>query len=403
MRRVPEAAVVLLAAVAVGAIAAVAHRRQRAAELSPYPGVENQGPSGLAALHAWLSETGRAPLVLASPGDQPPPGAALVLAAPRAEIEPADAEALLGHAERGGLLLWAVGPEGSQPELERRLRIQRPRSLAPAPSREPAVPVAPHPLLAALSLRTGGRSVASHLPAALPVAGVVDGAALHPAMVSVPWGRGEVLLLESPEPLQNFRIADAGNLELWARVAARRAVVFDERFLFPRAEAAPRSARAIAALLAQGLAAALAFFWARGRRLGAIRPPPPPGAARTAADYLASLAALYRRARAEPRLAEEAWRRLRAELWRRAGVPLSLSDGEAARRLARARPEAAARLERAAALRAEAARGGPARLLMLVRAVALVEAALALTPTPRPVTVAAAPRRPIPEAGGQAG
>lgn len=403
MKRVPEAAVVLLAVAAFGAAGVLAHRRQRQAELSPYPSVENPGPRGLAALRTWLSETGRAPVALTGAGDLPPPGAALVLAAPRAEIGPADAEALLDHAARGGLLVWAVGREGSQPEMERRLQAYSPRALRPPPLEGVAVAIAPHPLFAGLSLRTGGGSVASRAPAALAVAGVLDGAAVHPAAVSVPWGRGEVLLLESAEPLQNSGIAEAENLEMWARLAARRTVAFDERFLVPRAEAAPPSARAIAALAAQGLAAALAFFWARGRRLGAVRPPPPPGAARTAADYLASLSALYRRARAEPRLAQETWRRLRAELWRRAGVPPGLSDDEAARRLERTRPEAAARLRQAAALRAGAARGGSARLLGLVRAAAQVEAALVLTPAGRAATVGAVPRHPLPAAGGQAG
>jgi hypothetical protein len=403
VKRVPEAAVVLLAAAAVGAVAAVAHRRQRAAELSPYPGVENPGPRGLAALHSWLAETGRAPLVLSSADDRPPPGAALVLAAPLAEIEAADAEALLRHAARGGLLVWAMGVEGAQPELERRLQAFRPRSLKPPPPGEPAAALAPHPLLAGLSLRGGSDSVASRLPGALPVAGLADGATLYVAAVSVAWGRGEVLLLESPALLQNSRLAEAGNLEVWARLAARGPVAFDERFLLPRAGAAPPSRRALLALLAQGLAAALLFFWARGRRLGAVRPAPPPGATRTAADYLASLAGLYRRARAEPRLAEEAWRRLRGEVWRRAGVPPGLPDGEAALRLSRTRPEAARRLGRAAALRAEAGRGGPARLLKLVRAAAEVEAALALTPAGGKATVAAAPRRPAPRTGGRAG
>lgn len=402
MKRVPEAAVVLLATAAFGAAAVVAHRRQRQAELSPYPSVENPGPRGLAALRTWLSETGRAPVVLADRGDVPPPGAALVLAAPRAEIEPADADALLDHVARGGLLVWAVDREGAQPEMERRLQVHRPRALRRPPAGV-AVAIAPHPLFAGLSLRTGGATVASRAPAALAVSGLVDGAAVHPTAVSLPWGRGEVLLLESAEPLQNSAIAEADDLELWARLAARRTVAFDERFLAPRAATAPPSTRAIAALAAQGLAAALAFFWARGRRLGAVRPPPPPGSTRTAADYLASLSALYRRARAEPRLAEEAWRRLRGELWRRAGVPPALPDGEAARRLERTRAEAAARLRYAAALRAEAAKGGPARLLALVRAAAQVEAALALTPAGRAATVGAAPRHTLPAAGDQAG
>ncbi len=283
MRRVPEAAVVLLAAAAVGTVATLAHRRQRATELSPYPGVENPGPRGLAALHAWLTETGRAPLVLSSPGDRPPRGAVLVLAAPLNEIEAADAEALLGHAARGGLLVWAMGAEGSQPELERRLQASRPRSLRPAPLEAPALPIAPHPLLAGLSLRGGGDSVASRLPGALPVAGVVDGATLFATAVSVPWGRGEVLLLESTELLQNSRLALADNLELWARLAARGPVAFDERFLLPRTGASPPSRRALAALLAQGSwrrsasSGPAGGAWARSaRRPRRARPAPPP-------------------------------------------------------------------------------------------------------------------------------
>lgn len=390
MRRALEAAAVLLFAAAVGTTAALAHRRQREAELSPYPGVENTGPRGLAALHAWLAETGRAPLVISGPEERPLRGATVILATPAAALEPEEAEALLEGARRGGLLVWAAGPEGTQPELEQRLELTRPRSIRPAPRDAPAVPLAPHPLVARLSLRPGGGAVLSRLEDALPVAGE-PGRLPAAAAVSVPWGRGEVLILAGAALLENASLSRGDNLELWARASARGPVVFDERYLRRREAAAAPSTRALAATVLQALAAALTFFWARGRRLGAVRPPPAAAPGRTAADYLHSLAALYRLARAEPRLAQAAWRRFRGDLQRRLGLPAALPDEEAAARLERSRPRAAAAFRRAALARRRAVRPGGDALLALTRAIAEVETILALTLPIRAATVGANP------------
>jgi hypothetical protein len=271
-----------------------------------------------------------------------------------------------------------MGQERTQPELERRLRVSR-REAGPggALSAARVTALAPHPLFRGLALRSGGSAGESSLPEALPVAGRGDEQGrLAAAALSLRRGRGEVLVLAGTDLLENFRIAEGDNLSLWARAARRGPVAFDERFLAPRGASAPPSSRALAALALQALFAALCLFWARGRRLGAVRPPPPPQALRTAADYLASLGVLYRRAGAEPELMRASFRRLRQELWRRAGIPAAVPDEEVEGRLARSAPAAAPAFRRAAdlSLRAEAA--GPAELLSLTRAVAEVEAGL---------------------------
>jgi len=152
--------------------------------------------------------------------------------------------------------------------------------------------------------------------------------------------------------------------------------VFDERFLAPPAApapAAPPSRRALALLAGQLLAAGAALAWARGRRLGAIRPAPAPPGERTARAYLASLAALYRRAGAEAELAAQAWRALRRRVDRRFGVPARLTDAEAARRVSSRSPAAALALARGGAALAA---GGAGVLLRVTRAAADAEAAL---------------------------
>ncbi len=377
MRRGLEIGVVAVAVAVLAATAAVAHRRQRQVELSPWPVADNPGPRGLGALHAWLVETGRKPLRLEEPGDRPPPRSTVILAAPRAELAPGDVDGLLAHAEGGGLVVWAAGPAGSQPEMEGRLAASP--SGGPLATRRIAA-IAPHPLFAGLALSAGGGSISSTLPGALAVAGSRsedETGALRAAALSVARGRGEVLVLAGAELLENFRLAEGDNLALWARVASRGPVAFDERFREPRGGPAPPSSRALTALVLQALAAALCLFWAMGRRLGAVRPPPSAGASRTAADYVASIAALYRRARAEPELVRSSYRRLRQELHARAGISAGIGDAAASARLARRSPAAAEAFGRAAAVAGAASSAGPAELLAFSRAAADLSSALA--------------------------
>lgn len=359
MRRLGLVGALVLAAAAVVASTSVAPPRERSAAEARLPSAGNPSSRGLGAAAAWLAATGRAARVVGRLDPAPGPGDVWLLVAPAAPVPPADAEAFVAHAAGGGLSIWALGP-GTQPALERALGAAR----RPGPGDRTTAGLPGHPLLAGLALRVGGDGVTSSAPGAKAATGPEDPA----AAVSVPMGRGEVLLLAGSEPLDNAHVAEADALSLWVRLAARGSVSFDERWLEPGAEASP--ARRPLLIGAQALLAALVLLVALGRRHGAIRPPPAPGSRRTARDYLASLAALTRRSGAEPELAAASFRRLRRTLEREAGVPARLSVEDAARGLEGRAPAAAAALRRGAvALSAP----GPGQLLAVTRAAAEVE------------------------------
>jgi hypothetical protein len=346
-------------ALALGAAgAAVAFGRERSAVDAWLPTSSGTGRHGLAALHDWLEATGRRPLRLERPGDAPA-DAVILLSTGTARLPDGEAAAALARARAGGLLIWAAGAPGAQPALERRLDV----SWGGA---QPEPAAASASVADGLALATGPGAIASRMPGARPVGG-----APAPA-VSIPLGRGEVLLLAGPDAAENARLAAGDNLDLWVRAAARGPVAFVEGGV---AGSAAPSRGALWLLGGQVLAASAALAWARGRRLGAVRPPPPAAAARTAADYVASLAVLYRRARADRALGEAAWHAHRLRLQRRAGVPARLDDASAERVLADRAPKAGAAFRRAAAL---AARGvsSPSELADLVRLSAAAEAAI---------------------------
>jgi hypothetical protein len=368
VRRGAGALLLVTALAIVGAASAVAQRRAREAVDSPLPSATSAGARGLAAARAFLAETGRAPLRLEDPdADALPQGATVLLASPRAALSDAEAAALVAHAAAGGTVVWMAGPV-RQPALERRVGVRPVAAVADRWSE----PLAPHPLLDGLRLPAGGGIVEGGGPGALAVLGTA-GALERAVGVSVAVGRGEVLVLAGPEPLQNDRLGEGDGLALLVRLAARGRPVFDERWLRPReAASGPGAGRGLALAAAQALLAAAVLVLARGRRLGAVRPPPPEGRGRTARDYLASLAVLYRRAGAEDELARAAWARARRRLERTAGLPARLPAGAVHARLAPRSPAAAE-----AFLRGEAAlRGGRGALREALRAAHDLDAGL---------------------------
>ncbi len=366
MPRVLATLAVVAAAAVVAAGAIAGQRRAREAGVSPLPSVENPAPRGLAAARAFLAETGRPAVRLSSAGDTPPARAVVLLAAPGAALDGADADALLAHVRAGGTLVWMAG-RAAQPALARRLEAR----VAWGGGERTAVALAPHPLFVGLTLPAGGGAVASGRPGALAVAGGEG----FTSAVSVPLGSGEVILLAGTAPLSNAHLAEADAASFLARLRARGPIAFDERWLVPRDSAPWRSGGALAVILVGGQAilAAAVLVLARGRRLGAVRPPPPAAGGRTARDYLASLAELYRRAGAEDDLARAAWASLRRNLEGRAGIPARLPGADARARLARRSGDAADALARG---EAALARGGRGVLLAVTRAAADVEGAL---------------------------
>jgi hypothetical protein len=305
------------------------------------------------------------------PGEPALPGAgAIVVAGPAAPLSRDDARDLVDAAARGATVLVALG-SAAQPALLEALGL----SLAPAENPRTARGLAPHPLVGDLSLPARAASLSAVRPGVLPVSGGPGWA----SAVSVPAGRGEVLVLSGPEPLENAHLLDGDAVSLIVRLGARGPVMLDERFLDPPSRAAPPSQRALLLLGGQLLLAGVTFVLARARRLGAVRPPPAPGAGRTARDYLASLAALYRRTGAEEELAAHAWGAMRRRLERRSGVPARLPDAEAARRLSARNPVAAVALARGSAALAG---GGTGVLLRVTRAAADAEGSLGVARAP---------------------
>jgi hypothetical protein len=363
----------LLGAAALGLLAAgtVLLQARRGPAPTALRAAANPGPRGLAAGHELLRAGGVAVRTRA-PGEAAAPApAVLIVAAPAAPLGPADAAELVAAAERGATVVVALG-EVPQRALLDALGV----AFTPGEAPRSARGLAPHPLVGDLELPARSAGLEGTRPGPLAVSGDDTGA----TAVSVPAGRGEVLVLSGAEALENARLLDPGALTLWTRLGRRARdaagpVVFDERFLAPAAAPAPAvpARRALALLAGQLLAAGAALVWARGRRLGAVRPAPAPPGDRTARAYLGALAALYRRAGAEAELAAEAWRALRRHVERRSGVPARLADAEAARRLAaRSAPAALALAQGSAALAA----GGPGVLLRVTRAAADAEAAL---------------------------
>ncbi|HYD42988.1 MAG TPA: DUF4350 domain-containing protein [Anaeromyxobacter sp.] len=364
----------LVAAAALGLLAAgtILLQARRGPPPTALRSAANPGRAGLAAGHELL-RAGGAAVRTRAPGEAPARAPAVViLAAPAAPIGRADAAELVAAAEAGATVVVALG-EVPQPALLDALGV----AFTPGEAPRAARGLAPHPLVGDLELSARSARVAPARPGPLAVSGDDAGA----SAVSVPAGRGEVLVLSGAEPLENARLLEPGALTLWTRLGRRARdaagpVVFDERFLAPTAASAPASPpsrRALALLAGQLLAAGAALVWARGRRLGAVRPAPAPPGDRTARAYLASLAALYRRAGAEAELAAQAWRALRRRLERRYGVPARLPDAEAARRLGARSAAAALALARGSAALAA---GGPGVLLRVTRAAADAEAAL---------------------------
>jgi hypothetical protein len=362
------AAGVALAAALAGVlvVAASGQRRQRALDAAPLPSADSAGPSGLGAAAAFLSETGR-PAVRRAAGDPaPPPGAVVVIAAPRAGLGDGDVAALLAHARGGGTVVVALGA-APQPALSRALGLSA--APAPAPPGGLARGRAAEPLLAGLALPAGPRRLASTRSDARAAAAAGDGV----SALSFDAGRGALLVLAGPEPLENAHLGQGDALSFLVRLAARGPVVLDERFLASGGPAS-RAGRGLLALAGQALLAAAVLVLALGRRLGPVRAPAAEGAGRTSGDYLASLANLYRRAGAEPALAGAAFARERRRVERRAGISPGTDPAEAARRLAARSPGAAAAL---AAGEAALAGGRRGVLLEVLRSAAEAEAALA--------------------------
>jgi hypothetical protein len=309
---------------------------------SSLPSVDNPGPLGLRALYLYLREGGATVEAHRDPLETLPPSTrTVVIAAPQARaVSPEEVDTLERFVRAGGTLVFLTSREKKkgQPALEQWLELEQSRWLG-ASSR--GLPQGEQDL--------GGTTVDVWLPAgaarglggfrvsrdhgvtlgmaeAVPMAGLEGAVALW----RLGLGQGEVYVAAGPDLAENRRLELLDNLRFWDALAARGPMVFDE---FHHLEAPPPPlSRGLWVFALQCLAVGGLYVIARGTRFGAPRPLLPERH-RSALEYVQSLGWLARRAKVERELLPELARHLRQLMYDRLGIPLALSEEEAARML----------------------------------------------------------------------
>lgn len=197
--------------------------------------------------------------------------------------------------------------------------------LVPAPTRDPrreitiARPIAPAPELAGVArVRAGGAGAWATAGAALPLLGNDRAALVDVATI----GRGRVLLLADPTPLQNGLLAAADNARLGVNLAGAtgRPVAFLEAYHgYGKASGLAAIPFRWKLLLAGLVLAALTYMVARGRRLG-----PPEAEERELAPprrvYVESLAGTLAKARRPREAVAPLQRHVRETVAERSGL-----------------------------------------------------------------------------------
>jgi hypothetical protein len=309
---------------------------------SQVPSVDNPGPLGTRALYLYLREGGASVDAHRASLEELPAGVrTVVIAAPQARpVSSEEVKALKGFVREGGTLVYLSTRElgKRQASLEEWLDL----------SEGPVLPSDGRGLTDGIQ-DVGGTTVDVWVPAeaarglstlrvsrdrgvrvghaeAVPLAGAQRSAVLWRLGV----GAGEVYVLAGTDLAENRRLELADNLRFWEALAARGPVLFDE--FHHQAAPPPPLSRGIWAFALQCLAVGLLYVVSRGTRFG----PPRPLTVerhRSALEYVQSLGWLARRAKVERELLPELAKHLRQQMQERLGIPLSLSEEEAARML----------------------------------------------------------------------
>jgi hypothetical protein len=309
---------------------------------STLPSVENPGPLGLRALYLYLSEGGAQVEVSQESLEALPPGTqTVVIAAPRGRAVSSEEVAALQRMVRGGgtlVLLASREKETGQPALDHWLKLERGPWLSTNTQGLPEgeqdvggttvdVWLAAGAARGLSSLRVAAdRGVSVGLEEAIPVAGQAKSVALW----RLGLGQGEVYVASGTDLAENRRLELLDNLRFWEALAARGPIVFDE--FHHSAAPAPPMSQGLWVFALQCLAVGGLYVFSRGTRFGAPRPLLPERH-RSSLEYVQSLGWLARRAKVERELLPEMGRQLRQLMLDRLGIPLMLSEEEAARLL----------------------------------------------------------------------
>ncbi|WP_224362242.1 DUF4350 domain-containing protein [Hyalangium versicolor] len=309
---------------------------------STVPSVDNPGPLGLRALYLYMQEGGATVTAHQESLEALPPGTrTVVIPAPHARaVSPAEVEALERFVRSGGTLVVLTSREknSGQPALDDFLQLEQGPWL---PADESGLPQGEQdpggttvgfwlPVGAARDLKhfrvSREHGVSVGLAEAVPLAGQGNSVVLW----RLGMGQGEVYVAAGTDLAENRRIELLDNLRFWDALAARGPLVFDE--FHHTAVPPPPLSRGLWVFALQCLAVGGLYAFARGTRFGAPRPQLPERH-RSSLEYVQSMGWLARRAKVERELLPELARHLRQLMQDRLGVPLLLSEPEAARML----------------------------------------------------------------------
>lgn len=308
-------------------------RAQRAAGGEP-ASIRSHAGGGLAGLATWLREAGAELRTIDGPLTTVPAGTAtVVLAAPTAAKITRDEVAVLEQFVGGGGTLVYLRPGSGQAELDGWLQVENAEELEGTPllvdpGGATALVSPARGLLSGLSSFRFGtrRGITSSDPQFVAVAA----AGQVPALIWRPEGRGELFVAAGADLAENRRLELGDNRVLWARLAARGPLAFDE-FHHAPPPAPPLSVGPWAFAL-QAVLCAVLLALTRGTHLGPPRTPTV-STHRAALEYAESFGRLLRRSRVEAALVADQEMRLRRLLLERMGVPLQAPAAEVSRRL----------------------------------------------------------------------
>jgi hypothetical protein len=170
------------------------------------------------------------------------------------------------------------------------------------------------------------RGISVGLGEAVPIAGLGNSVVLW----RIGMEQGEIYVAAGADLAENRRIELLDNLRFWEALAARGPMLFDE--FHHSAAPPPPLSRGLWVFALQCLAVGGLYVIARGTRFGAPRPLLPERH-RSSLEYVQSMGWLARRAKVERELLPELARQLRQLMQDRLGIPLALSEEEAARML----------------------------------------------------------------------
>ncbi len=283
-------------------------------------------PDGTLALYRWVAALGYSPQRLTARPLQLEGVRALVVVEPRAPFSASDIARTLRWVRGGGtLILLTDGGDAGLPGALGVAMTPLPVAVSrPVPyGAAPVQPLLAHPPLRGLSL-VATASVNGAAPGIVPVLGVgglrepgtrpnapiAAPDASHPALVYEQFGRGQVYAGSTPAVVTNGTIAAGDNRRLipnlLAALPSGGRVGFDDAHLVVPSSAEPAGqapATLTDALTSTGWGRALLYACAlvaayvvlTGRRLGRpLRPVPERG--RSLAEYVVSMAAIFRRA-----------------------------------------------------------------------------------------------------------